>query len=164
MRVNNLIAFAAVATTAFSLLAGRARAGPPFVTDDPEPVPYQHFEFYNLSLGTVTRGDTQGEGPAWEYNYGNRVANGQAHIIAPLTFDTQAGSFGYGDTELGFKYRFVDEDKNGTRPMFGIYPLVELPTGELARGLGAEHACLLPNLDPKKLRRLDHLRRRRLLD
>ncbi len=136
MRVNNLIAFAAVATTAFSLLAGRARAGPPFVTDDPEPVPYQHFEFYNLSLGTVTRGDTQGEGPAWEYNYGI-VANGQAHIIAPLTFDTQAGSFGYGDTELGFKYRFVDEDKNGTRPMFGIYPLVELPTGELARGLGA---------------------------
>ena len=136
MRVNNLIALAAIATAVSSLLAGRAQAGPPYVTDDPEPVPYQHFEFYNLSLGTAIRGDTQGEGPAWEYNYGI-IPNGQAHIIAPLTFDTQAGSYGYGDTELGFKYRVVDEDKNDWRPMVGVYPLVELPTGNVDRGLGA---------------------------
>ena len=96
----------------------------------------QHFEFYNVSLGTAIRGDTQGEAPAWEYNYGI-IPNGQAHIIAPLTFDTQAGSYGYGDTELGFKYRLVDEDKNDWRPMLGVYPLVELPTGDVTRGLGA---------------------------
>jgi hypothetical protein len=136
VRVNNLIALAAIATAVSSLLAGRAQAGPPYVTDDPEPVPYQHFEFYNLSLGTAIRGDTQGEGPAWEYNYGI-IPNGQAHIIAPLTFDTQAGSYGYGDTELGFKYRFVDEDKSDWRPMLGVYPLVELPSGDVTRGLGA---------------------------
>ena len=59
-----------------------ATAGPPFQTDDPEPVPYQHFEFYTFSIGTAIRGDTAGEGPAWEYNYGI-IPNGQFHIIAP---------------------------------------------------------------------------------
>jgi hypothetical protein len=136
VRVRNLIASAALATATVSLPAGRALAGPPFVTDDPEPVPYQHFEFYNLSLGTAIRGDTQGEAPAWEYNYGI-IPNGQAHVIAPLTFDTQAGSYGYGDTELGFKYRIINEDKNDWRPMVGVYPLIELPTGNADRGLGA---------------------------
>jgi hypothetical protein len=139
VRVNNLIALAAIAIAASSLLAGRAQAGPPYVTDDPEPVPYQHFEFYNLSVGTAIRGDTQGEGPAWEYNYG-LIPNGQVHIIAPMTFDSPAGvasQFGYGDTELGFKYRLIDENKSDWRPMLGVYPLVELPTGDVDRGLGA---------------------------
>lgn len=139
MRGNNLIALAAIATAVSSLPAGRAQAGPPYVTDDPEPVPYQHFEFYNLSLGTAIRGDTQGEGPAWEYNYG-LIPNGQVHIIAPMTFDSAAGAasqFGYGDTELGFKYRLIDENKSDWRPMLGVYPLVELPTGDVDRGLGA---------------------------
>jgi hypothetical protein len=136
VRVRALFASAAIASATVCLFADRALAGPPFVTDDPEPVPYQHFEFYNLSLGTAIRGDTQGEAPAWEYNYGI-IPNGQAHIIAPLTFDTQAGSYGYGDTELGFKYRFINEAKNGWQPMVGVYPLIELPTGNADRGLGA---------------------------
>ena len=126
----------ALAAAVTALAAGRAVAGPPFVTDDPEPVPYQHFEFYNLSLGSAIRGDTQGFAPAWEYNYGI-VPNGQAHIIAPLTFDKQTGGYGYGDTELGFKYRFIDENKNTAQPMVGVYPLLELPTGDEQRGLGA---------------------------
>ncbi len=135
-QVNKFFAVAVTATATLGLLTGHATAGPPFVTDDPEPVPYQHFEFYNISLGTAIRGDTLSEGPAWEYNYGI-IPNGQIHIIAPLTFDTQAAAYGYGDTELGFKYRFIDEDKNGSRPMVGIYPLLELPTGDESRALGA---------------------------
>src|SRR5208282_335813 len=138
-RAKILIRVAAVAAALAVLPAGRAAAGPPFQTDDPEPVPYQHFEFYTLSTGTAIRGDTSGVGPAWEFNYGI-VPNGQIHIIAPLAFDSPAGGrsqFGYGDTELGFKYRFIDEDKSGSRPMVGVYPLVELPTGNTNLGLGA---------------------------
>ena len=30
-----------------------AQAGPPFMTDDPEPVDYQHYEFYTFSTGTL---------------------------------------------------------------------------------------------------------------
>jgi hypothetical protein len=43
------------ATATLGLLTGHATAGPPFVTDDPKPVPYQHFEFYSFSLGTAIR-------------------------------------------------------------------------------------------------------------
>jgi hypothetical protein len=139
VRARAFIRITASAVALAVLPAGRATAGPPFQTDDPEPVPYQHFEFYTLSTGTAIHGGTSGVGPAWEFNYG-LIPNGQVHIIAPLTFDSPAAGrsqFGYGDTELGFKYRFVDEDKNGSRPMIGVYPLVELPTGNESLGLGA---------------------------
>ncbi len=123
------------------LMPGIAKAGPPFLTDDPEPVDYQHYEFYTFSEGTHVGGDTSGVGPAWEFNYG-LIPNGQFHIIAPLAFNGAAGSpnlFGYGDTELGFKYRFIQEDDKGLRPMVGVFPLVEIPTGDQGDGLGAGH-------------------------
>lgn len=67
---------------AIMLLPVSAIAGPPFRTDDPEPVPYQHWEFYTFSAGTHVRGDTSGVGPGFEYNYG-LIPNGQLHIVAP---------------------------------------------------------------------------------
>ncbi len=139
-RVQILIRATVIALAA-ALSPDRATAGPPFVTDDPEPVEYQHFEFYTLSTATALSGDTSGVGPAWEFNYG-LIPNGQVHMIAPLAFDSPAGGpsqFGYGDTELGFKYRFIEEDKNGSRPMVGVYPIVEAPTGNESLGLGAGH-------------------------
>jgi hypothetical protein len=125
-----------------ALAPSAAKAGPPFLTDDPEPVDYQHYEFYTFTTGTAVSGDTSGVGPAWEFNYGI-IPNGQFHVIVPMAFDSPAGSpsqFGYGDTELGFKYRFIQEDKNGTTPMVGVFPLIELPTGDQGAGLGAGHA------------------------
>ena len=130
-RSRVLIRSAAIAAAMMLPATDRAMAGPPFATDDPEPVAYQHFEFYTLTTGSAVRGDTSGIGPAWEFNYG-LIPNGQIHIIAPMAFDAPAGGpsqFGYGDTEIGFKYRFIDEDKNGTQPMIGVYPLIEFPTG-----------------------------------
>ncbi len=132
---------AAIAFGLMALSQGPALAGPPFRTDDPEPVEYHHYEFYSFASGTHVSGDTGGVGPAWEFNYG-LIPNGQFHVVAPVAFDSPAGGptqFGYGDTELGFKYRFVDEDKNGSRPMVGVFPMLELPTGSESRGLGAGH-------------------------
>jgi hypothetical protein len=43
-----------------------AMAGPPFRTDYPEPVDYQHYEFYTFSTGVHVRGDTSGVSPAFE--------------------------------------------------------------------------------------------------
>ena len=126
---------------AIMLLPVSAIAGPPFRTDDPEPVPYQHWEFYTFSAGTHVRDDTSGVGPGFEYNYG-LIPNGQLHIVAPAAFDSPAGGptvFGPGDTEVGFKYRFIEEDKDGARPMVGIFPMLELPTGSQPRGLGVGH-------------------------
>jgi hypothetical protein len=48
-----------------------------------------------------------------------------------------ARNFGYGDTELGVKYRFFEE--TDTLPQIGTFPLLELPSGDRKRGLGTGH-------------------------
>lgn len=133
-----------IAATAMLLLFSEARAvaGPPFRTDDPEPVKLGHWEVYGFSTGTHTRSDTGGVLPGLEVNYG-AAPNLQLHLVAPLAYDRAQGSntkFGYGDTELGVKYRFVQEDQNGWMPQIGVFPLVEAPTGDAQRGLGTGHA------------------------
>ena len=133
---------AGLAYIALVLIAGAANAGPPFRTDDPEPVDYQHWEFYAFSTGTHVRDDTSGVLPGVEFDYGV-IENGMVHIVAPIAFDSPsegATHFGYGDTELGFKYRLIGEDPNGVRPSVGVFPLVELPTGNEDKGLGSGHA------------------------
>jgi len=49
---------------------------------------------------------------------------------------------GYGDTEIGFKHRFIKEDENGWRPQVGIFPALEISTGDKDKGFGTgrEHA------------------------
>lgn len=130
----------ALGAAAAVLLTGAtpALAGPPFRTDDPEPVELGHWEVYGFSTATHVQGDTSGTLPGIEINYG-AAPNLQLHIVAPLAFDRADGSStqsGYGDTELGTKYRFVEEDKDGWRPEIGVFPLIEAPTGDAARGLG----------------------------
>lgn len=130
---------AALALALSVTASGAAVGGPPFRTDDPEPVGYQNFEFYTFTTGTDVAGDTAGVGPAFEFNYGP-TDDIQLHVVAPFGFDSPSGEpghFGYGDTELGVKFRFIHEDDRGLRPMVGIFPLVELPTGNEQNGLGA---------------------------
>jgi hypothetical protein len=54
---------------ALAVLARPALAGPPFVSDDPEPTPYRHFEIYTFNNGTNTRDGTAGEAGI-DFNYG----------------------------------------------------------------------------------------------
>lgn len=127
------------AAGAVLLLSSRAFGGPPFVTDDPEPVDYQHWEVYLASQPQHTTDGWSGTAPHVEVNYG-AVPNLQLHVIVPLAFSRpNAGgtTYGVGDTELGAKYRFVDEAEH--RPQIGMFPLVELPTGNSDRGLGGGH-------------------------
>ena len=118
--------------------ASSAFAGPPFQTDDPDPVPYRHFETYAFELSDGTHaGGTTLEFPAWELNWG-AIPNVQLHIVVPMaTIFSPAGgpvNFGISDTELGVKYRFIKETSK--RPEIGIFPFLELPTGNASRGLG----------------------------
>jgi hypothetical protein len=120
-------------------VATTAHAGPPFVTDDPEPVEYQHWEFYVASLDSKIPGDISGTGPHLELNYG-AVPNLQLHVIAPMAWDTPSDGrthYGFGDLELGFKYRFIQE--TDYCPQVGIFPLLEVPTGSARENLGAGH-------------------------
>ena len=119
--------------------AGAAAAGPPFITDDPEPVDLGHWEVYAFSAGAVDAHDATGTGPSIEVNYG-AAPNLQLHVIANLAYDRPQGAadqFGVGDTELGAKYRFVTPGKDDWFPQVGVFPLLELPSGDARRGLGA---------------------------
>ncbi|HEY3757156.1 MAG TPA: transporter [Opitutaceae bacterium] len=131
-----LVAFGFVGLAAF------AHAGPPYVTDDPEPVDYQHWEVYVASQTEHTPDDVSGTLPHVEVNYGV-VPEVQLHLIVPDQFDSSDGearNYGLGDIELGMKYRFLKEADD--HPEMAIFPLVELPTGNESRGLGTGHTQL----------------------
>jgi hypothetical protein len=115
--------------------AGVALAGPPYLTDDPDPVPYHHWEFYTFATGDRTRSTNTVSGPALEVN--NGVApNTQLHLVIPEADFSGDGmsARGLGDIEAGVKYRFLTETKN--RPEVGAFPLAELPAGDQSKGLG----------------------------
>ncbi len=113
-----------------------ALAGPPFQTDDPEPVDFRHWEVYTFGSCDATRAGAVALGPALEVNWG-AVPDVQLHLVVPASAAWLPGApaaFGIGDTELGVKYRFVHETRH--RPQVGIFPFVELATGSAAAGLG----------------------------
>lgn len=119
------------------LMASRlALAGPPFMTDDPEPVEYQHHEFYIASQQVKTQDGRSGTLPHFEFNYG-AAPDLQLHIIVPYAFNSPVDGpreRGLGDIELGAKYRFLQETEN--HPMAGIFPIVVTHTGDADKGLG----------------------------
>lgn len=118
-------------------ISATARAGPPFQTDDPEPVGFRHFEMYAFAASDrTTAGGTTLAAPAYEVNYGV-VPNAQLHLVLPFTSvlaPDLPNAHGIGDTELGVKLRFVKETRH--TPQIGIFPFFELPTGNADHGLG----------------------------
>ena len=134
--IEEILKKVVLAAILYFILAASSFAGPPFRTDDPIPVDYHHGEFYLFSTGTRDAEGTSGVGPAVEFNYGI-LHNTQLHLIAPMAYDTprrENSHFGYGDTEIGIKYRLVNE--TDLLPAIGIFPLVEIPTGDRDKGLG----------------------------
>ena len=132
------------ALAAVLLLApARGQAGPPYLTDDPEPVEHRHWEFYVASQDALTADTASGTAPHLELNYG--VLPGvQLHVIVPLAYARPSGgptSFGIGDAELGVKVRLLGEGRR--RPMVGIFTQFELPLGDASRGLGTGHLHVL---------------------
>lgn len=122
-----------------------AAAGPPFRTDDPEPVELGHWEIFGFSTGTHVRDGSAGTLAGIDANYG-AAPNLQLHAALPLNFDASGGQgvrIGYGDTEFGVKYRFYEGSKDGWLPEAAIYPTVDFPTGNAARNLGAGHVRVL---------------------
>jgi hypothetical protein len=111
-----------------SFVPSALHSGPPFVTDDPQPVNYKYWEFY-LASGQSFSGDgTEATLPHVEINYG-LVPEVQVHLLLPMEFINSNGisRYGFSFTEFGVKYRLLDETES--RPQVGIFPIVELPIG-----------------------------------
>jgi hypothetical protein len=122
------------------LLTQSAVAGPPYVSDDPEPTDYQHFEIYTFTSGTTTRSGTAGQSGI-DFNYG-AAPDLQLTATVPAGFDRPAGgnsSVGLSNVELAAKYRFLHQDSFGLD--VSVFPRIFLPSG--ANGVGDNHASLL---------------------
>ena len=100
----------AFAAAALFLLPQWAEAGPPFVTDDPEPVKQGHWEINIATQSQWTRDEQSGFLLGADINYG-QSEDVQLHMGLPWAFNRTDGvlSGGYGDTELGVKWRPIHE-------------------------------------------------------
>jgi hypothetical protein len=117
------------------LVSPLAYAGPPYLTDDPEPPPYGHYELVFFTMGLEADGAAAGALPAMEFNYGG-FPDTQLHVQLPVGFTggNEGAKFGAADAELGVKYRFLEEDEVGWRPQVAVYPLVEVPLAPASNG------------------------------
>ena len=115
-------------------------AGPPYLTDDPEPTDLGHWEIYAFATSDGHRDDIDG-GAGLDLNYGG--AKGlQLTATVPLNFEHSAdeGSrSGSGDVELAAKYRFLDDERSGWQA--AVFPRVILPTS--SNSLGGDRVRLL---------------------
>jgi len=128
----------ALAVLALALFPVAARAGPPYLTDDPDPVAYHHWELYLASQWDhIDRHAASGSLPHLEVNFG--AADGtMLHLLVPAAYLTSAedgATYGLSDMELGANIRLVEEGPG--RPQVGTFPIVTLPTGSEDRGLGS---------------------------
>jgi hypothetical protein len=114
-------------------LAQSAFAGPPYVSDDPEPTDYGHFEIYTFNTGTTTRSGTNGE-TGIDLSYG-AAPDLQLTATLPFGFDiasSGATQFGLSNVELAAKYRFLHQASFGWD--VAVFPRVFLPSGSGAVG------------------------------
>jgi len=119
-------------------------AGPPFNTDDPEPVPYHHWEYYISSINVHQANSWSGTLPHFEVNYG-LFHNMQVHLLLPLNYTSmqyQPMRYGYADTEVGVKYCFISETDN--RPQIGTFPIALIPTVKNANFSDAKAKVFIP--------------------
>jgi Putative MetA-pathway of phenol degradation len=117
-----------------------AMAGPPYLTDDPEPTDYQHFEIYTFADGTATRDGTSGEGGI-DFNYGG-APNLQLTATLPAGYGVPSSgpsAFNLGNVELAAKYRFLTQQTFGID--VAIFPRVFLPS--VSSLVGEQHASFL---------------------
>lgn len=116
-----------------------AFAGPPFLSDDPTPTDYQHFEVYLFSNGTTTRDNVKGNAGI-DFNYG-ATPDLQLTAVLPWSYERPIGAHftsGLGNIELAAKYRFLHQE--GLDWDVAVFPRLFLPSGS---SQGEHHASLL---------------------
>jgi hypothetical protein len=131
-----------IAATLLSAAPAAAFAGPPYISDDPEPTDYQHYEIYLFANGERARDGMSGEGGV-DFNYG-ALPDLQLTAVLPIgySFPDSAGTqVGPGNIELAAKYRFLHQAQIGWD--IAVFPRVFLP--RLSSRVGDNHpAFLLP--------------------
>lgn len=128
-----------------------ANAGPPFLTDDPEPTETGHWEIYGPLIEAEGRGNDIDGATAVEFNYG-AAKDLQLTVALPVAWarDSAGWRSGVGDIELSAKCRFFHDDAAGLQ--LAAFPGISIPTA--SNGLGADKVtALLPVWGQKDLGR-----------
>jgi hypothetical protein len=135
-------------TTLALLMMSAAMAGPPYVTDDPEPTEYQHYEIYAFTAGIKTA-DGTGATAGIDFNYGG-AKNLQLTMVVPAAYSgPNIGTrvTGFGDIELAAKYKFLRQEEFGLD--VAIFPRLFLPTNS-DPALGRKHPAVFIPLFAQK--------------
>lgn len=129
------------AVLAWLSVPAMALAGPPFLTDDPEPTDVGHWEIYAPLLESSGRGISYDGSIGAELNYG-AAADLQLTLGLPVGFshDRSGYVFGRGDLELSAKYRFYHDAAHGIS--VAAFPGFSLPTARSGLGSGRVTALL----------------------
>jgi hypothetical protein len=124
-----------------SLVFGAAaEAGPPFVSDDPQPTDYEHFEIYAFRQGSEAR-DGVGLSSGIDFNYGG-LPDLQLTAVLPIEAGVPAAGpnvAGIGNIELAAKYKILHAQDIGWD--VAVFPRVFLPSASAL--VGDKHASLL---------------------
>ena len=112
--------------------AAVAWAGPPFQTDDPEPIDYKNYaELYTFAAADGTHHRDGHRGPGGRVQLGRGFRNVHLHVVAPAGRHLPLEQWKYapegdwpsvaglGDIEIGIKFRFIQETKH--RPQVGTF-------------------------------------------
>ncbi|MGZ3298234.1 MAG: transporter [Asticcacaulis sp.] len=118
-----------------------AFAGPPFISDDPEPVDTGHSETFLFTAGSNSHDGMAGASGV-DFNYGF-MKDAHLNIVVPYAYDSPAGgktATGIGNVEVAVKYRFLHQETSGWDVAF--YPRVFVPGG--SRLSDARASAFLP--------------------
>src|SRR5580698_2452397 len=106
-------------------LAAPAWAGPPYVTDDPQPTDVGHWEIYNFIDGDHTPGVTAGEA-GFDLNYG-AAKDVQLTLVLPAAYsDDDRFDLGGGQIEAAAKFKLLHEGGFGLD--VAVFPRAFIPT------------------------------------
>lgn len=132
-----------IATVVAGLGAGAvAFAGPPFVTDDPEPTDEGHYEVYAFAQGSGARDGTSASFGI-DFNYG-AASDWQLTAVVPIELDSPVSGpdvAGIGNIELAAKYKFLHQEDVGWD--VAVFPRVFLPSASAQVG-DKQFSLLLP--------------------
>lgn len=123
---------------AIILRAAHLQAGPPLVTNDPDTPGANGYEFDVSDDVTKTRYVLTQAAPYLDLNYGTNDHNQFTAEFPLVNFVSPENggepTAGFGDLELGYKDRFIDEKDYGIS--ISTFPQVLIPTGNKATGVG----------------------------
>lgn len=139
MRSDRCIAL--LGALAALMLPATAWAGPPFLTDDPEPTEIGHWEIYGPFVEASGTGGSFAGSTGVEINYG-AAPDLQVTVGLPVVFshDGSGSAWGTGDVEVSAKYRLFHDEQAGVS--VAVFPGLSLPTASNAMGSGKVTALL----------------------